>query len=210
MGSVTTWATNKKKKMFNMLFVAIIGFAAAQVDLCLPEPVHQYVETFERHGSDVHEHGAVHTWHDATAKFILLHFSEHHHREHHSAALLDFNKKYRYHWQFVNHTVRDCVVERLDEDMRPVCIAHHANKTGNGGTIGEHDKFDFYVARVQHPGYWADIEVLVESGKPTFPIERTERGEGHGHYFHEDNRYYDVSPAAIPAEQFKVPDECPK
>eukprot|EP00463_Aulacantha_scolymantha_P004213 TRINITY_DN5230_c0_g1_i1.p1 TRINITY_DN5230_c0_g1~~TRINITY_DN5230_c0_g1_i1.p1 ORF type:complete len:94 (-),score=12.95 TRINITY_DN5230_c0_g1_i1:153-401(-) len=81
--------------------------------------------------------------------------------------------------------------------------------TGSG-FIGEDYKFDNYFSRVERHGYWADIDVMVESGTTNTPIERIERGGGHTHYFHERQSFFDMSEAAIPADHFKVPGECPK
>merc|ERR1712080_15208 len=103
-----------------------------------------------------------------TAKKALGHNSERRGREHHSAELLDFSKSNRYTWQNVNHTVRDCIVTRLEGEVRPVCIAHAANLTGHH-SIGEDYKLNVYLEHVERQGYWAEITVLVEVDKPTYP-----------------------------------------
>jgi hypothetical protein len=132
---------------FLFLGVFVATALSATVDICLPEPVHSYVEVFNEHHDDRSEHGAITVAHDTTAKMIKFMYTEGHRHPHHEVELLDFNKMYAYHWEVHNETARHCTVQRMQQPMAPVCVSHKANKT-HDGTIGEDYKVEFYHAQL--------------------------------------------------------------
>merc|ERR1719192_1624376 len=190
------------------IFVTVV-FGQTGVDLCLPEPVHEYVENFDNFVDGRAEQGSLHAWRDFTAKLVLLQYSEHREHEDHHVELYDYNQEHVYTWEYIDQSVRNCELMKLTTEMKPECLAKDANYTSSG-TIGEDFKYDLYRSQHGHDGHFHVVDVMVEAGKRTFPIQRYEVSDDDGKHHEEQSLFYYIKTDAIPAETFKVPDECPK
>jgi len=197
--------------MFLAFIFAVAVFGQTGVEICFPEPVHEYVETFDKEVDGRLEKGSLHAWRDSTAGFVLIQYSDDEHREHedHRGELLDYNRENIYNWEFVDGSVRNCEVRKLTSVMKPVCLVQDANFT-RSGTIGEDFKYDLYRSQHGHDDHFHDVEVMVEQGKLTFPFHRYEISDDEGQHHEERSMYFDIKTDAIPAEAFEVPEECPK